>query len=302
MEILDRETDFKSAEIDDRQQQSPDASSRSSELFRQAEELFRSGHYHRAIHVWTRILFIDRGNSEAKLRIERAKEALAERQRSLDAEIAEATALFDGGEIDGARARVRSVLELDSGHGEASALAAAIDLLDRRSEPPFETPRPAGEDQAAAAPEKTAPPKGVVFKVPKAQRARSPRGARAGGSRLEMAGFVSIAVLLFAVSALYLSKNWEAIVSGGTLDRETGGAAAPLPDSPAATPPDLSEIRFYNGERLFAQERYREALVELRRVERDSRLVAEARSLILRIEDRLLRGSTETEQHANAAR
>jgi tetratricopeptide (TPR) repeat protein len=302
MEILDRETDFKSDEIDDRQQQSPDASSRSSELFCQGEELFGSGQYHQAIHVWTRILFIDRGNSEAKLRIDKAKEAIAERQRILDAEIAEAKDLFDAGEIEGARACVRSVLELDGGHGEASALAAAIELLDRRSEPRPNPTRPTEGVGAVAVPDKTVPPKGVVFKVPKAPRARSSRGARAGGSRLKMTAFVSAAVLIFAVSALYLATNWEAIVSGGALDRAAGATAAPLLDASAAPPPDLSEIRYYNGERLFAQERYREALVELRRVERDSRVVAEARRLILRIEDRLLRGPTETEQDTHAAR
>ncbi|HJS73880.1 MAG TPA: hypothetical protein VJ921_06295 [Vicinamibacteria bacterium] len=295
---MDRETDFKSDEIES-QEPSPDASSKSRELFQQGEELFSRGLYHQAVHVWTRILFLDRGNAEARLRIDKAKEAVAERQRRIDAEVAEARLLFDTGEIEGARERVRSVLAFDSRHGEASALAAAIDALDRRSEPIQETPPP---PEAAPVPEKTAPSKGVVFKVPKGRRASPRLRPHAAGSRLSMAAFVAGALLIFGLSALYLSRNWDSIVSGGALGRGSGETAAALPDSSAASAPDLSEIRYYNGERLFAQARYREALAELRRVDRGSRVVAEARSLILRIEDRLLRGPTETDEDTDAAR
>ena len=117
-----------------------------------------------------------------------------------------------------------------------------------------------------------------------------------------MAAFVSGALLIFGASALYLSRNWDSIVSGGAVGGGGGSHAEALPDSFAPSAPDLSEIRYYNGERLFAQQRYREALAELRRVDRDSRVVAEARSLILRIEDRLLRGPTGTEEDKDAAR
>jgi tetratricopeptide (TPR) repeat protein len=293
-QILDRETDFKSDEIAVRQENNQDASPRSFELFRQGEELYSRGLYHEAIHVWTRILFLDRGNSEARLRIDKAKEAVAERQRRLDAEIAEALALLDSGDIDGARDRVRSVIASDGRHGEANVLAAAIDALDRRVEAQeaHEAHGTKPEGDAIGAPPAPSPAKGVVIKVAKTPKPGSRRIARAAGSRLKMAAFLSGALLLFAVSAFYLSMNWAAIVSGGALGRASGSAAMVLPHSPAAAAPDLSELRYYNGERLFSQGRYREALVELRRVDRDSIVVAEARSLILRIEDRLLRGPT----------
>ena len=180
-------------------------------------------------------------------------------------------------------------------------LAAAIDVLDRKSEPPPLAPPESEVVEKPAKDDKPPPAKGVVFKVPKSPRPRGNRAARRG-SRLKMAAFVTGALVLFAASALYLSVNWEAIVSGGALGRSNGSAAAVLPDSLPASAPELSEIRYYNGERLYALGRYREALVELRRVDRDSRVVSEARSLILRIEDRLLRGPTETGQELNAAR
>lgn len=117
-----------------------------------------------------------------------------------------------------------------------------------------------------------------------------------------MASFVLIALLLIAACLLYLRVNWEAIVSDDAYRPSAGLTPAVLPDRPAASVPDRSQLRYYNGERLFAQGRYREALAELRLVDRDSKVTSQARSLVLRIEDRLLRGATEPEPAADAAR
>lgn len=50
-----------------------------------------AGDYEQAIHVWTRVFFLDRGHARARAYIERARGALAERQRE-----AEAQGLDDG--------------------------------------------------------------------------------------------------------------------------------------------------------------------------------------------------------------
>jgi hypothetical protein len=187
-------------------------------------------------------------------------------------------------------------------------LAAEIEAADRRNELPQESWR---ELDALAAPKATAakgvvfaptPAQGVVIKVPKRRRLSSRRVAPAATSRFKMVAFLLGALLLFAVSAFYLSENWEAIVSDGAFGNRAALSTSVLPDRLAASVPDLSQLRYYNGERLFAQGRYREALAELRRVDRDSTVVAEARSLILRIEDRLLRGPTGPEPAIDAAR
>ena len=309
MQNLDRrETDFKTSELVVRDDDNPEFPPKSFDLLRQGDNLYSRGLYQQAIHVWTRILFLDRGNPEVRLRIGRAKEAVAELQRRLDAGIAEARGLFESGEIEGARERVRSVLAADASHGDAVQLAAAIEAVDRRSEPPRESsaelhPLPAPEaTPAQGVVVASTPTQGVVIKVPKSPRRSSDRIASAVTSRVKMAGFLLGALLLFAVSAFYLRENWEAIVSDGAFGHPAGLATAVPPDRLAASVPDLSELRYYNGERLFAQGRYREALAELRRVDRDSAVVAEARSLILRIEDRLLRGPTGTEPSIDAAR
>jgi hypothetical protein len=44
-----------------------------------------AGRYEQAIHVWTRVFFLDRGHTRARAYIERARGALAERQREAEA-------------------------------------------------------------------------------------------------------------------------------------------------------------------------------------------------------------------------
>lgn len=298
-EILDRrETDFKTDELVPRRDDNPGAPSKSSELLRQGDELYTRGLYHQAVHVWTRILFLDRGNPDARQRIDQAKQSLAERERRLDAEIAEAKALFESGRIEEARERVRSVLAADGSHSEAVALEAAMEALERRNGPPREAP----EEPAAVPVPPTTMAKGLVIKVPRGTRRSSARDGRPVGSRFKMTAFVLVAILSIAVSLLYLRVNWEAIVSDEAYRPSADLGTALLPDRLAASAPDLSHLRYYNGERLFAQGRYREALAELRLVDRDSQVMTRARSLVLRIEDRLLRSATEQEPPSDAPR
>jgi tetratricopeptide (TPR) repeat protein len=281
-----RETDFKVGELAVRQDDDPSSPPKSFDLLRHGEALFASGEYQQAIHVWTRILFLDRSNSEARVRIDRAKAAVAERQRKLDAQVADAIGLLEAGEIGRARESVRSVLATDASHGEARQLADAIEVLDRKAEtstPVPASPLPAREPAPAS--------RGVILRVPKGARAASPRCRRKAAPRFKMAAFLLGALVSFAASAFLLRRNWDTIVSDGAFGRPPDAAKAVLPARPAAAVPDLSELRYYNGERLFAQGRYREALAELHRVDRGSRVASEARALVLRIEDRLLRDS-----------
>ncbi|MGH9336951.1 MAG: tetratricopeptide repeat protein, partial [Vicinamibacteria bacterium] len=267
-----------------------DEDPRSAELLRQGEELFSSGSYQAAIHVWTRILFLDRGNAEARISIEKVKGLIADEERRLDLKTAEASRLFESGEVEEARKNVRAVLAVDPGHAEAALLQAKLDALDRRNEPPRDPAKPADTLSTPAA----APSKGVVFRVPRGQGTASVPG-RAVTPPLQMAAFLIGSVLFFGVAAFYLHENWDFIVSDGAFGHS--GALGPSlgPDRQSPPVPDRSELRYFNGVRLFAEGRYREALSELSRVDPRSPVVADARSLILRIEERLLRGATEPE-------
>jgi tetratricopeptide (TPR) repeat protein len=271
---LDRpETDFGTNEIVVPPDESGETSPKLLDLLRQGEELYSDGQYQQAIHVWTRILFIDRGNAEARGFIDKAKQALAELQRKLEAEVATSKA-------------------------EAGA-PPATDLPPEPA-PVTEPVPPANETEAAplpAAPSTTAPSaKTVVIRVRRARsRAVSNASARRAGSSSGMALFLLGVLVLFAGSAVFLRSNWESIVSDGPFGRESRLQAAALSDRPVPVVPDLSELHYFRGERLFAEGRYREALAELRLVDRGSKVMADTRSLVLRIEDRLLRGPSGAE-------
>jgi tetratricopeptide (TPR) repeat protein len=255
---------------------------RTDELFRQGEDHFAAGRFHQAIHVWTRILFVDRGSAVVREAIERAKQVIAERQRRLDLECAEAVRLLESGDVEQARVLARAVLAADPSHVEASHLEEKVVALERRHEPAREPNRGALE---------SAPSKGIVLRVPRGERAR-PGLAPPTHSRVKMIAFIAAALLVFAVCGLYLYENWEGIVSDGAFRHPVTSASSPG-SAPAPPVPGLAELRYYNGARLFNQGRYREALAELSRIDRGSKVTAEARSLILRVEERLLRSAPE---------
>jgi tetratricopeptide (TPR) repeat protein len=86
--------------------------------------------YDDAIHVWTRVLFLDRSHARARAYIDRARTALAERQRRADELLQAAQDLIDRGETDSARDLLRKVVA----HGGDDERAAALRLkLERRA-------------------------------------------------------------------------------------------------------------------------------------------------------------------------
>jgi tetratricopeptide (TPR) repeat protein len=116
----------------------PPANPLGSELDREArvEELLLSGldHYFAgqhelAINVWTRALFIDRGHPRARAYIERARGALAERQREGEELIHTGAAAFERGEADTAHRLLMAAVEQGTVTEEALALLDRIDRL-----------------------------------------------------------------------------------------------------------------------------------------------------------------------------
>jgi hypothetical protein len=72
-------------------------------LLLQGLDHYFCGAYEQAIHVWTRVLFLDRGHTRARAYIERARSALAERQRETEELLQRGVAAFDRGETGDAR-------------------------------------------------------------------------------------------------------------------------------------------------------------------------------------------------------
>ena len=72
------------------------------------------GQYERAISVWTRIAFLDRHHNRAHAYIERARSALAERQRESDECLHDGVAAYNAGDIDKARDLLTRAVEQGS--------------------------------------------------------------------------------------------------------------------------------------------------------------------------------------------
>jgi tetratricopeptide (TPR) repeat protein len=259
---------------------SPRVAAKIRDLLQKGHELAEVGRFHQAIHIWERILFLDRGNRTAREWIDKAKRAVAEQEREFDAQVLQASRLLEGGDRHGARLLVAGVLDRDPRHPEARSLWERLEILERRGDRPSRSLSVSGgRVPVRSRRQRTAP------------LARPDAGRPRPVSALKVAAFLFSALCLFGAGALYLHLNWDFLVSEGPFGsaRESGaGTVDPIEIPPVPFP---AELHYYSGYRLFAKGKYREALVELARVERQSPAFESARSLTLRIEERLLRGA-----------
>src|ERR671910_2643115 len=85
-----------------------DRDGRVEELLLTGLDHYFGGRYDLAINVWTRVLFLDRGHARARAYIERARGAIADRQREGDELVHSGADAFDRGEVDGARSLLSS--------------------------------------------------------------------------------------------------------------------------------------------------------------------------------------------------
>ncbi len=256
-------------------------------LLRQGDGLYRMGLYPQAIHVWTRILFLDRGNVEAREAIDRAQRAQAEKQRKLDVIFMEASKALDDGDRQQARRQLARVLAMDPRHSEGRSLWEKIETLDRRGEVMSRSTYLSSDPEQ----EKTS----------KRRRRRAAKAKLAGRRKAsspspwKMAVFLFCAFCLLGLGGLYLHLNWDSLVS----DRSFAALRQAGPESLGERePPPMplpAEFHYYNGARLYAKGHLRAALAELARVDRQAGFFAEARSLSIRIEEKLMRDAIGSE-------
>ena len=102
--------------------------------------------YEQAINVWTRALFIDRSHARARAYIERARSALAERQRESEELLQNGVAAFDRGESEEARRLLQAALHRGAPSDEALAVLGRLNRLEQGTQaaPPPAAPRTGG--------------------------------------------------------------------------------------------------------------------------------------------------------------
>lgn len=238
-----------------------DRDARSEELLIAGLDRYFAAEYEQAITVWTRVLFIDRGHARARAYIERARTALAERQRHGDELLHTGSEAVDRGDARMARALVTSAVEHGAAADEALAIMARIDRL-----------------------ESVAPGRGAARSrrdsFPPAQRSLTAVGERP--ARWQWIGIGVLAGVLIGAAAL------AALLPGGL---PFGGAVEPVPFSTLNAPlpvPSIGELALSRAEALHADGRLQDALAALAAVPMGDPHRARAEALIERIQRQLL--------------
>jgi tetratricopeptide (TPR) repeat protein len=108
------------------------------------EELLVSGldhyfaeDYEQAINVWTRVIFLDREHDRARAYIDRARKAIAERQRQSEELLHLGFDAYKGGDVERARALLTRAVEQGAPSDEALVLLERMDRLEGTG---FDTP------------------------------------------------------------------------------------------------------------------------------------------------------------------
>src|SRR5262245_12334927 len=91
--------------------------------------------YELAINVWTRALFIDRSHPRARAYIDRARSALAERQRESEELLQNGVAAFQRGEADEARRLLQAAIDGGAPSEEALAVLERLNRLETAASP-----------------------------------------------------------------------------------------------------------------------------------------------------------------------
>src|SRR5262249_3501369 len=168
----------------------PEREAKIEELLLTGLDHYFTTQYQQAINIWTRALFLDRSHPRARAYIERARSALAERQRESEELLQRGIAAFQEGE--GAEARRLLQAALDSGAPPEEALTI-LDRLNRLDPDAKRRPvRPARQVRLAANPRSTATPD-------------EPRGAT-GPTR---AGIAAVALVLAVAAGISIVPGWS---------------------------------------------------------------------------------------------
>jgi tetratricopeptide (TPR) repeat protein len=240
-----------------------DREARLEELLLNGLDYYFAGQHDLAINVWTRALFIDRGHARARAYIERARSAIAERQREGEELMHSGAAAFQRGEPDIARRLLRSAVEHGAGTEEALALLERLDRLEAVSVPDSRIQR--REPSRVATPDDDS-----------TRRDRSWLGWVAAGIILGFASAVVAIIVLWARGEQWLPLD------PGPVAESTRVHDEPLPI------PTASDVAIARAQAQFERGHLREALLALDAIGPGDPLSADADQLKATIQSRLL--------------
>jgi hypothetical protein len=208
------------ADIDERER-----SSRIEQLLLAGLDHYFAGQYEQAIDVWTRVAFLERRHGKARAYIERARGALAERQRESEELVDRGRAAFDAGDVPAARRLLTEAVNY-GGSGDTAAL-----LLERLN-------RVTGSSQLFGGPS-------------------PPPAARSLQAETSRTGWVSTVVAsAVVVSAVLVAGRMVT----ATLAEWPGAQTAPVSHAEPLPLPPAGEVAVERARRLYASGQVREAI------------------------------------------
>ena len=117
-----------------------DRDARIEQLLLSGLDQYFAGHYQQAINIWTRVVFLERGHGRARAYIERARSAMAERQRECEELVHNGIDAYNAGDVTTARDLLTRAVDHQGGPTDTALVF--LDRLNRVSGPAtFETPR-----------------------------------------------------------------------------------------------------------------------------------------------------------------
>lgn len=228
-----------------------DRDSRAEALLVDGLDRYFAGQYEEAINLWTRVLFLDRSHARARAYIDRARTAMAERQRRSDEMLHQTGELLAGGHTDAARDLLSRAVATGGDDEQSEALRLQLERVERLA-------------RARVAPH--AMPPAVVDAVPVHTWRRPWSGwlARStASSRLLLIGVLAGAVLAVGLVAGTSVEQWLGV----------GASVESLPAvgrTPALAVLSSSETALIRARTLYGRGRLAEALQVLDRVAADS--------------------------------
>jgi hypothetical protein len=249
-----------------------DRDGRVEELLLTGLDHYFNGRFDLAINVWTRVLFLDRGHARARAYIERARGAIAERQREGDELVHSGSAAFDRGDLDGARRLLSSALERGVASEEALALLNRLERLDAV----WAQPEPVSNHPVRRL-------LGAHPRAPRQPSGRSPMVWVAAGVAAGLLAAAVVAVVLWIRGDAWLA--WT-----------PPPASAPTRAAPEPLPvPSASEVWMARGRDLFRKGRLHDALGALEAIRPGDPLRAQADNCRAAIQRQLLAAARGTD-------
>ena len=242
----------------------PDRDAKIEQLLLTGLDHYFASEFEQAINVWTRALFLDRNHARARAYIERARGAIAERQRESEELLQNGLAAFTRGAGDEARRLLEDAMNHGAPREEALAVLDRLDRLEQGATPPRQS-------------------------TTRAERIAAPTSSAAGSRRLGLA-LTAIALGSVAAIGFYLAAlqplDWSRWFG---LETPPAQPVVPMPAEESTFPVPLrGERALLRARMLSAGGHLHDALAALDGVKATDPEIAEADSLRTSIQRQLL--------------